>query len=103
METAGQLVAAWAPNVGVGGVIVGAIIALFKGWLVPGTTVDRMTRQWEQQLADAKQETTEWRAAHGVSEAARERALLHSGELLETARTVERLLLALPRPSGEAP
>lgn len=47
------------------------VIAVARGWLVPGRTVDRMEQHWQAAVAAQRERADEWR---GVAEAAQRRA-----------------------------
>jgi hypothetical protein len=63
------------------------VLLVLTGRLVPRST-----------LTDMRDERDMWRAAHTTSEAARQKALDQTEELLETARLGNQLLNSLPRP-----
>lgn len=70
--------------------------ALWKGWLVPGSTLDRITKQWEDRLDEAREREREWRT---VSEHERETsriAVEQVSALMDGLKTVEHYVRAIP-------
>lgn len=92
--------------------VVGLFTAVWRGWLVPRPTVDRLEKSWEQvcgsaaeRLAESIEREREWRASWMTSE---ERGRVRDeqvADLLELARTTDALVRALPRAirTGDAP
>lgn len=71
-------------------------VVLLVGWSVwTGRLVPRPTHE------DIVHDRNEWRAAHRISETARQVAADQVEELLEHARTTDAFIRAFPRPSQE--
>lgn len=78
--------------------------AVWRGWLVPRTTVDRLEKSWEmviasraERLAESVEREKEWRTSWMISE---ERGRVRDAQvvdLLELAKTTDALVRALPR------
>lgn len=72
----------------------------FSGWIVAaglvisGFLIPRRTHK------DIVHDRDEWRAAHRISETARQVAADQVDELLEHARTTDAFIRSLPRPDG---
>lgn len=84
-----------------------ALVALFvvymiRGRLHPQATIDRMVAEHARVLEDIAHDRDEWRAAHRISETARQVAADQVAELLEHARTTDAFIRALPNPGREA-
>ena len=75
--------------------------SILRGRLVPATTVDRITEQWEARLAESHERELAWRSAYERTEEARSVNGSQLGELMALARTTEALLRALPEPRGD--
>jgi hypothetical protein len=78
-------------------------LQLARGKLHPQSTIDRMTADHAREMADISHDRDEWRAAHRISETARQVAADQVDELLEHARTTDAFIRALPNPSQERP
>ena len=85
--------------------VVGVVV--FGGWLnasgrlVTRREVDRMMADHAREMADISHDRDEWRAAHRISETARQVAADQVAELLEHARTTDAFIRALPHPNQE--
>jgi hypothetical protein len=82
--------AAAAPNVGIVGVLVATILAVFRA-VYTGGLVPRQTHQ------DVLDDRDQWREAHSISEQSRQEQKAQVDDLLELARTTNALLGALNR------
>jgi hypothetical protein len=82
-------------------------VVLFGGWLVASgrlvtrREIDRMVDDHVREIADVSHDRDEWRAAHRISETARQVAADQVDELLEHARTTDRFIRSLPYPDQE--
>lgn len=76
-------------QVALAGLVTLAVVLLYRGLLVPRTT-----------LEDARNDRDAWKAAYLESEKARSVLMTQNGELLEVARTANQILRSLP--GGEA-
>jgi hypothetical protein len=76
--------------------------SLANGALATRREVELMRASYERQLEDAHHDRDEWRAAHRISETARQVAADQVDELLEHARTTDQFIRSLGRPSQEA-
>jgi len=102
VNDAQQVAAAAGPWIALLGVLVAGLRAIIRGGLVPGSTVDRITAQWEARLAESHERELLWRQAYERTEKARTIDASQLGELMILVRTTEALLRALPPPrSGE--
>lgn len=86
-------------QVGAGGLVTAFVLAVLLGRLVPRRT-----------LEDILRDRDEWRAAHKISETAREvseharaEGQKQVTELLEHARTTDAFIRSLPHPSDRRP
>jgi hypothetical protein len=84
-----------------------AILAVWRGWLVPRITLDRIEASnarveevQAQRLADSKTREHEWRDAWTAEKARGDLQAEQIGELLELARTTEAALRALKLTAG---
>lgn len=94
-------------------------VALWRGWLVPGSTVDRLTKrydaelerqdaeltrlevQWRERLAETLVREHDWRSAHnGQAEIARV-ATAQTAELLKSFTVLEHYIRSTPRAIAE--
>jgi hypothetical protein len=88
-----------------------AVLAVWRGWLVPRRTVDSLltaARQiadvQEKRLAESIAREQEWRAAWDAERRAREVLDGHVGDVVDSLATVERLIRAIPgRKDGGQP
>lgn len=71
-----------------------ALVCIFVIMVLRGDLVPRRTYN------DGLRDRDEWRAAHRISETARQVAADQVEELLEHARTTDALIQALPRPEA---
>lgn len=101
MDGAQQIAAAAGPWAALLGLLLAGLYAILRGTLVPASTVDRITEQWEARLAESHERELVWRAAYERTEEARSVNATQLGELMTLARTTEALLRALPRPGSE--
>lgn len=74
-------------------------LQMARGKLHPQATMDRMVEEHNRQLDDAHHDRDEWRAAHRISETARQVHADQVDELLEHARTTDAFIRALPSAS----
>lgn len=79
------------------------VAAVWRGWLIPQRTVDRLeeaTRRvadvHNERLRESRERELDWRRAWEISEAARAVTSDHDGDVLEAMRTLEALIRALP-------
>jgi uncharacterized ion transporter superfamily protein YfcC len=103
--------AGWVTSGGAAGIVVIAVIAVLRGWLIPATTFDKMVKQYEDRIAElikqydvrvteAVNREKEWREAHKVAEEARRVAASQVDDLLQQGETVEAFIRALPIPGN---
>jgi hypothetical protein len=97
-----------APGGGLVGLVTLAVLAVWRGWLVPRGTLDllnasaaREIQGYRERLDDSKIRENEWKAAYGASEEARRVQAGQLAELLELAKATDAVLRALPRGGGE--
>jgi hypothetical protein len=89
--------------------VVFAVLAVWRGWLVPRRTIDRLEVSQrtvieiqEKRLAEAVQREQEWRSAWQAESQARAILADHFGDVVDSLRTVESLVRALPTKGGDA-
>lgn len=75
-------------------------LQMARGRLHPQSTIDRMQADHAREVADIVHDRNEWRAAHRISETARQVAADQVDELLEHARTTDAFIRALPHPES---
>lgn len=63
-------------------VVIAVVTAMIRGWLIPGSQVDRLTAAYDRTIADKDQQIRDWREAARISDA--------RGDLL--ARSQERMV-----------
>jgi len=73
-------------------------LQMARGKLHPQSTIDRMVDDHVREVADIAHDRDEWRAAHRISETARQVAADQVAELLEHARTTDKFIRSLPYP-----
>ena len=91
-----------APGGALVSLIVFAVLAVWRGWLVPRSTLDRIALETlkveavqAQRLADSQGREEEWRAAWTAERARGDLQANQIGELLELARTTDASLRGL--------
>lgn len=84
-----------------------AVLAVWRGWLVPRVTVEQLAQATiriegvqAQRLADSQQREEEWRAAWNTERARGDLQADQIGELLELARTTDASLRGLKTATG---
>lgn len=92
----------WVVPTGWGGLVLSAVAAIYRGWLIPGRTLDLLTKQWEARLAesqkretDAQAEAQTWREAWAVAEESRRTLAAQVETMLTQGETMERLVRAI--------
>lgn len=75
-----------------------AIIAIYRGWWVPRSTVQLVQETYGNRLRDKDREIDTWKIAFHQSESARAEQGKQMNELLDYARTSAHVLESLPRP-----
>lgn len=91
-----DLVRAAAPSAALVTLITTAVLAVWRGWLVPRRTVDVLIEVQAERLAEARARELEWRAAWQTCEQARSLLDEHVSDVVDSLRTVEALVRALP-------
>lgn len=86
---------------GAAAIVAVVILLILRGGLVPRSQVKDLRADRDARIAAVTDERDTWRRAFLASEEARHVAQAQVGELLETSRTMEHLLRALPRPVQE--
>lgn len=79
-----------------GSMLAALFVALWRGWLIPGSTLDRITRQWEERLAEAQKREQDWKAAHDQQAELARTAAEQTGELLGSFEVLESYIRATP-------
>jgi hypothetical protein len=64
-------------------------LALWRGWIVPGSTLDRLTTQWEARLREAHDREQSWKTAHDRQQDIALTATHQTGQLLESFGVLE--------------
>lgn len=77
-------------------------LQMARGKLHPQATIDRMVDDHVREMTDLQHDRNEWRAAHRISETARQVAADQVDELLEHGKTTEALIRALSQAAREA-
>ncbi len=75
------------PNIGAGALVVLTVLAIMRGWLVPGRQVDRLMKIHEDRLAEEKARGDEWRSAAAVASARNDELTRQVAQLQEVGRT----------------
>lgn len=75
---------------------------LARGRIHPQATIDRMVAEHTRVVEDIAHDRDEWRAAHRISETARQVAADQVDELLEHAKTTDAFIKAIPAAAGGA-
>ena len=102
-----DLVLSRAPDGALVGLVVIAIVAVWKGWLVPRATVDQLEEATEriegiqaERLADSLRRESEWKAAWMAEKARSDLQADQLGDLLELARTTDAFIRGVHRVAG---
>ena len=83
----------WLTVPGMGALV---FLAIWRGWLVPGPTLDRITKQWEDRLVEAYQREVDWKTAHDRQQQIAHTAVNQAGELLKQFGVLESYIRATP-------
>jgi hypothetical protein len=87
---------AWIGDVGpIAGLLIITIIALLRGWLVPGTTVDRLLAEKQGMIDLQTAAVARWEAAHEVQRQRAETAEAQAAGLLAGLDTQTQLLRSI--------
>ncbi len=78
------------------GALTAIFVALWRGWLIPGSTLDRITKQWESRLTEASQRGDDWKIAHDRQQEIAATATAQTGELLKQLSVIENFIRATP-------
>jgi hypothetical protein len=99
-----------APGGGLVGLVTLAVLAVWRGWLVPRGTLDllnastaREIQVIKERLEESKVREHEWKAAFNASDEARRVQTEQLKELLALAQATDAFMRALPRGGGEPP
>lgn len=84
------------PGTGLVSLVTMAVVAVWRGWLVPRRTVDTLVAVQADRLAEARARELEWRAAWQTAEEARRVLDGHVQDVVDSLRTVEALVRAIP-------
>lgn len=74
--------------------------SIFKGDLVPRTSIEYTTKQWKDQLEEKKQEAAEWKANYEAERAIGINSRENRDILLAVSKTMDRVLSSLPTSSS---
>lgn len=107
MDQVGDLLFRNAPGGALVALIVFAVLAVWRGWLVPKSTVDKLDEAvarveavQEKRLAESVARESEWKAAWLASEKARALQADQIGDLLELAKTTDAFIRGLRQVAG---
>ena len=78
------------------GTVIFGIRALIKGQLVPRSTVDALTVQWEARLGESHQREQDWRTAYHKADETLDLFAVQFRELMTYAKTTDAIVRALP-------
>lgn len=81
-------------------VVIGVLIAVFTGRLLPRWWVEQLRENDLATIARQQEEIREWKAAAQTSEAATREALRHFVDLAETGKVTEQLLRSAMKEGG---
>jgi hypothetical protein len=71
-------------------------LALWRGWVVPGSTIDRLTAMWEARLKEAHEREQAWRVAHDLQTQISHVATTQTGELMQSFAVLESYIRSTP-------
>lgn len=71
------------------GMVAVLFLALWRGLLVPGSTLDRLTKLWEERLREARNREDSWKTAHDKQQDVARMAAQQTQELLESLGVIE--------------
>lgn len=75
------------------------VLLVFTGQLIPRWVVTQIRKNYESQLKAAQQEADDWKAAYQAVNAAREVQGRQLDDLLDSAKTTDAFIRALPAAS----
>lgn len=78
-------------------VVVSVITAMLRGWIVPGSQVDRLVAAYQTQIADRDQQIRDWRDAARLSEQRADLSARNQEKLLEGVATTNQLVESLAK------
>lgn len=90
MDPVLDLVGRLGPSTGLVSIVVMAVVAIIKGWLVPRRSVDQLLSVQAERLAETREREIEWRRAAETFEA-------QGDATLEALRTLEAVVRAIPQ------
>lgn len=91
----------WLPTSATGALAL-VVFLILTGRLVPRSVVNDVRKDRDDRLAEARAEAAKWEQAARVAQETNAVQADQIDQLMEVARTTERLLLALPRPQSRA-
>jgi hypothetical protein len=91
-----DLLQAGGPWAAVVGLVLAGLHAILSGALVPRTTLDVLTAQWEARIAESNKREADWQEAFRTTDARADLSDKQLGELMIYARNTDRLLQNLP-------
>lgn len=88
----------WTPFLqgGAGALVSAAVFMLYRGLIVPRSTVDSWILVYEKRIAEKTEESKEWKAAWESNEKTKQLMAKQFDELIEIGRLNVQLLRALP-------
>jgi hypothetical protein len=99
----GWLAALPLEGVGVVGLCVAFVLAMWRGWIMPASVVRELTRMRDERIAELVAERVELRATRDVLAEALKEQSGQVNELLELATTGNALMKALASATGREP
>lgn len=76
-------------------VVVAVIVAMVRGWLIPGPQVDRLVRAYEAQAAQLEAQRDDWRETARAAEARADLLAANQQKMLEGLDTTNALVSSL--------
>lgn len=71
-------------------------VALWKGWVIPGSTLTTLIKQWDQRLREAHERERDWKKAHDRQQEVAATAVDQTEALLESFDVLEKYIRAVP-------
>lgn len=83
------------------GVVVWGAKAVYKGDLIPRTSVEYTSKEWKEQLEEKKREAAEWKANYEAERAIGINSRENRDILLAVSKTMDRVLGSLPHSTDD--
>lgn len=85
------------------GIVTAAVLSMFRGWLVPKTSLDAVLTVQEKRLDGERVRGDEWKATAAFERARNEELSRQLNDLLEVGRTTQALIEGLNRAGRRHP